>query len=56
VTGAAFYPSCALVQILETVPPEQLFDEGYRYFSPFTDRIVRHAGDNVAARLHRCLD
>ncbi len=47
----AFCPACTLVQILETVPPEQLFGEGYRYFSSFTDRIVRHAADNVAARL-----
>lgn len=47
----AFCQSCALVQILKTVPPEQLFGQDYRYFSSFTDEIVRHAKANVAARL-----
>lgn len=37
-----FCPSCALVQITETVPPEQLFDE-YLYFSSFSDTFLRHA-------------
>jgi SAM-dependent methyltransferase len=47
----AFCEACALVQILKTVPPELLFGEGYRYFSSFTDEIVRHAKANVAGRL-----
>ena len=29
----AFCPNCSLVQILETVPPEQLFSTDYPYFS-----------------------
>ena len=29
----AFCPDCALVQILETVPPERLFGADYPYFS-----------------------
>jgi SAM-dependent methyltransferase len=46
-----FCPKCALVQITETVPPEQLFRE-YLYLSSFSDTMVRHAGD-LAARLAR---
>lgn len=49
----AFCPHCALVQITETVPPEQLFRE-YLYFSSFSDTMLRHAerlvGDLVPAR------
>jgi SAM-dependent methyltransferase len=33
---------CSLVQITETVPPEQLFGE-YLYFSSFSDTMLRHA-------------
>jgi SAM-dependent methyltransferase len=47
----AFCPSCALVQILETVPPEQLFAADYPYFSSFTDALLEHSAANVAARL-----
>lgn len=47
----AFCPACALVQILKTVPPEELFAADYPYFSSFTDALVRHAAANVAARI-----
>lgn len=36
-----FCPSCKLVQITETVPPERLFRE-YLYFSSFSDTMLRH--------------
>ena len=39
------------MQILKTVPPEELFGEDYPYFSSFTDALVRHAGANVEARI-----
>ncbi len=42
-------PHCALVQITETVPPEQLFRE-YLYFSSFSDTMVQNARD-IADRL-----
>ena len=42
----AFCPSCSLVQITETVPPETLFQE-YLYFSSFSDTMVRHAEELV---------
>src|SRR6202165_3629223 len=38
----AFCPQCTLVQITETVPPEELFRE-YLYFSSFSDTMLRHA-------------
>src|SRR5437762_11564198 len=34
--------TCSLVQILETVPPEQLFSE-YLYFSSFSTTMIAHA-------------
>jgi len=47
----AFCADCALVQILETVPPETLFGEDYPYFSSFTDALLRHSEANVVARI-----
>lgn len=38
----AFCPACTLVQITETVPPEELFRD-YIYFSSFSDTMLRHA-------------
>tara|TARA_R110002049_G_scaffold46487_1_gene135137 strand:- start:83372 stop:84514 length:1143 start_codon:yes stop_codon:yes gene_type:complete len=40
---------CSLVQITETVPPEQLFRD-YAYFSSFSDTMVAHA-KSIAERL-----
>ena len=37
-----FCPQCSLLQITETVPPEQLFSD-YPYFSSFSDTMVAHA-------------
>jgi SAM-dependent methyltransferase len=47
----AFCPDCALVQILETVPPEQLFGADYPYFSSVTETLLQHSAANVAARI-----
>jgi SAM-dependent methyltransferase len=41
-----FCPSCSLVQITETVPPEVLFRE-YLYFSSYSDTAVRNAEEIV---------
>lgn len=49
VLDLAFCPGCSLVQITETVPPEQLFRE-YLYFSSFSDSFVRHARE-IAERM-----
>jgi SAM-dependent methyltransferase len=39
-----FCPACSLVQLRESVPPEQLFRE-YCYFSSYSDTMLRHAAD-----------
>jgi C-methyltransferase-like protein/putative zinc binding protein/methyltransferase family protein len=45
----AFCPHCALVQITETVPPEQLFRE-YLYLSSFSETVLRNA-ETLVGRL-----
>jgi SAM-dependent methyltransferase len=42
----AFCPACSLVQITETVSPEELFRD-YLYFSSFSDGMVAHARELV---------
>ena len=42
-------PKCSLVQITETVPPEQLFGD-YTYFSSFSDTMLAHA-EELAERM-----
>lgn len=47
-----FCPTCALVQITETVSPEKLFRE-YLYFSSFSDTVLNNAraiADTLSAR------
>lgn len=44
-----FCPQCSLVQIIETIPPEQLFRE-YFYFSSVSDTVLANARD-IAHRL-----
>lgn len=39
--------NCALVQILETVPPEELFCNSYPYYSSFSPALLQHSKDNV---------
>ncbi|MEX1027501.1 MAG: class I SAM-dependent methyltransferase [Candidatus Paceibacterota bacterium] len=41
-----FCPDCTLVQITETVPPEDLFSE-YAYFSSYSDTMLQHARELV---------
>lgn len=43
----AFCRECALVQILETVPPEVLFDADYPYYSSFSDALLKHSRANA---------
>lgn len=49
----AFCPSCTLVQITETVPPEKLFRE-YLYFSSFSDTVLQNAREIVERTIQRC--
>jgi SAM-dependent methyltransferase len=45
-----FCRSCSLVQITETVPPQQLFSD-YPYFSSFSDTMVHHAAALVGREI-----
>lgn len=42
-----FCETCGLVQIKETVPPEQLFCQDYPYYSSFADMVVDNAKANA---------
>lgn len=46
-----FCPSCGLVQILDTVPPEILFGRDYPYFSSVSATLLEHSRRHVAERL-----
>lgn len=48
----AFCPECTLVQILEEVPPTELFGSDYRYFSSYSPRLLEHSRDNA----HRLIE
>jgi SAM-dependent methyltransferase len=47
----AFCADCALVQLTETIPPDELFRD-YPYFSSFSDTMLSHA-EALAADLSR---
>jgi len=42
-----FCPACGLMQILETVDPELVFDHDYPYYSSFSDSLVEHSRKHV---------
>jgi len=48
-----FCPECSLVQIMETVNPEVLFDEDYPYFSSFSSYLLEHSRQNVLELIDR---
>ena len=48
----AFCSHCGLVQILETLPPEELFTEGYEYYSSFIPALLKHSRENVLEIIH----
>lgn len=49
--AVVFCAGCGLVQITETVPPEQLFAD-YPYFSSYSDTVVDNAADIASRLLH----
>ncbi len=48
-----FCPDCGLMQIMETVPPEVLFNAEYPYFSSFSDYLLQHSRENVLDLIDR---
>ncbi len=49
----AFCPSCGLMQITETVAPDELFCDDYPYFSSFSDYLLEHSRENVLDLIER---
>ncbi len=45
--AVAFCPECALVQITEEVPAEQLFVDNYHYYSSFSDYLLQHSKEHA---------
>jgi SAM-dependent methyltransferase len=45
--NVAFCPNCSLVQLLETVPPEELFCQDYPYYSSFSPALLKHSRENA---------
>jgi SAM-dependent methyltransferase len=50
----AFCHNCSLVQILETIPPEELFCRDYPYYSSVSPTLLAHSRDNVIQIIKRC--
>lgn len=48
----ALCPRCSLVQILETVPPEELF-RNYVYFSSFSETMLAHARESASELIEK---
>ncbi len=48
-----FCPACSLVQIAETVSPEELFCRDYPYYSSFSDALLRHSRENALGLMRR---
>jgi nucleoside-diphosphate-sugar epimerase/SAM-dependent methyltransferase len=42
-----YCPGCALVQLLETRPAEEMFGDDYVYFSSYSEDLLKHSRDNA---------
>ncbi|MEM7669614.1 MAG: class I SAM-dependent methyltransferase, partial [Pseudomonadota bacterium] len=42
-----YCPTCSLVQLLETRPPEEMFGDDYLYFSSFSEDLLKHSRENA---------
>lgn len=49
----ALCPECALVQLLETPPPQDLFGPEYLYFSSFSQDLLTHSQQNAHELIER---
>jgi nucleoside-diphosphate-sugar epimerase/SAM-dependent methyltransferase len=48
-----YCPSCALVQLLETPPAEDMFGAGYLYFSSYSQDLLEHSRANASELVER---
>lgn len=42
-----FCPTCGLVQLLETRPPQEMFGDDYVYFSSVSEDLLKHSKDHA---------
>ncbi|WP_078059033.1 NAD-dependent epimerase/dehydratase family protein [Tropicimonas marinistellae] len=50
---AAFCPECALLQLLETLPPNEMFGSDYLYFSSYSEDLLTHSRDHALELISR---
>ncbi|CAN5360636.1 class I SAM-dependent methyltransferase [soil metagenome] len=48
-----FCPKCALMQVCDTVPPEEVFHEDYTYYASFSTSWLEHSKKNVLKQIER---
>src|SRR5262249_11161629 len=48
-----FCSGCALVQVLDTVPPEEVFHEDYTYYASFSSSWLDHSRRCALAQIER---
>ena len=48
-----FCPSCALLQTLDTVPPQEVFHEDYTYYASFSETWLEHCRRNALKQIER---
>lgn len=51
--NVAFCKSCSLVQLFETVPPDELFCQDYPYYSSFSPALLKHSRENALDLIDR---
>lgn len=48
-----FCKACALVQVIDTIPNDEVFHEDYAYFSSFSETLLEHSRKNALALIDR---
>ncbi|MCC6240470.1 MAG: class I SAM-dependent methyltransferase [Phycisphaerales bacterium] len=48
-----FCPSCSLVQVLQTIPPDEIFHDDYPYFSSFSETLLEHSRANALSLIEK---
>lgn len=51
--AVAFCPSCALLQVTETVPPDVLYRRDYPYFSSSSPALLKHSAEHVETLIRK---
>ncbi len=48
-----YCPECSLVQLLSTLSAEEMFNDGYLYYSSYSDELLRHSRENALELIAR---